>query len=554
MKLIRKIKSIYVFLFLLLIYFISNLYLLTFNPDPHHDGILLSAGYMTSQGMIPHVDYTFIWGPLLPLILSIPIKFISSLLILRFFGYICIILYTILLYKLISKVTSKSNSILISLTWLISYPPFAIQDGGTWPKASTAWPNMYAFIFVLTSVLILIRALTETNKKIIAIFMISAGLFAAFPLFIRISFLSIYLGIVIFILFTKQLRSYLYFFMTPLFLTGILLINQNKFTQAWVEQTFTVLKTSSVSNGVPEFTLVGISRAVIAILALFILYCASYYLFRNLLAKKFSLIKNILLFLLTTLYIYFVNNYDLVTQTNFKKLFRVFNKANFEFGLGYLSIALVMLIPITIANLIKNRFSLQKNPVLIFSGLLSFASLPLSHNINIDYIWLNSPFILLYVFISLNEYFKVEIKNLVLPSLLFCTILYSFNFISLISNDNYSYTNSPLTGMRDTNLKKGIDLDKEFDLIKKIPSGANLLNLCYDTLYVVSDRKNLVRSRALSANINPIYASELKPIAGDWIFLCNIPETQVNTIISPQKYYNLKSNGLYSVIYKFAIK
>ena len=167
----KKIAFICSFVYLCLV-----LYMLTFNPNFHHDGILLSAGDATYRGLVPHSDYIFIWGPLLPYILAIPMHISENLITLRFFGYFFICLAAYLLYLINIKITSKKLSILISLTWLLAYPPFSMFNGSKWPLAGTTWPNIYGFILILISINLLNFA---TNQKILRNILICISLSAS---------------------------------------------------------------------------------------------------------------------------------------------------------------------------------------------------------------------------------------------------------------------------------------------------------------------------------------------------------------------------------------
>jgi hypothetical protein len=102
-----------------LLYAFNIIYLLKFNPDPHHDGILFSAGYAANEGLIPHRDFNFIWGPLLPYILAVPIKFSSNLFFFRIFGYLVLLLTCYLMYLMAKHFLNSKKSALLAICWLL---------------------------------------------------------------------------------------------------------------------------------------------------------------------------------------------------------------------------------------------------------------------------------------------------------------------------------------------------------------------------------------------------------------------------------------------------
>jgi len=536
------------------VYFLVVLYLLTFNPDPHHDGILLSAGQMTQKGLVPHLDYVFIWGPVLPYILSIPLFITKNLIALRFFGYMCICVVAYLLYKLNIKNLSKRNSLVISAIWLISLPPITILTASPWPRSTNAWPNIYGFLFILLSVNILINTLPNLNSLNSFLLNFVAGIFAVLPLFIRFDFIFCFFALVFYKYWSSVSKASLLAFTLPTLIIFSLLVlyKSNKFVDAWFQQTFLALQGPTVSSGVPEFTFMATARSLLGITLLFCLYI----LFVILMHNKNNMYKTKYIFVTIGIYTLYIgicvlNNLEVIKLYQMHKIGLWFNKINSEFALGYISVSLLALIPITIINLRNNNFKKNRDPYLSLLALLSFASLPLNHNMNVEYIWLNCIFLISYSLVSINKIFKISFINLLFPSFIFSIIMLIFGIINLSQAQVYSFKSVPLKHMHSAVIKNGVDLDREMMLFENIPLGSKFQNLCNDWIYLVNDRNLTNSSKLLTLNENPIFNKNYNIKSGTWIFECNISEKRLDELSNFITYHIKKENGMNSVIYKY---
>ena len=536
-----------------LTYFLVILLLITFNPDPHHDGILLSIGQLTHKGLIPHIDYVFIWGPVLPYILSIPLFFAENLIVLRLFGYLCICAIAFSLYKLNSKQISKQDSILISTAWLVSLPPITVLTNNPWPRPINAWPNTYAFLFILASAYILLKMSPNSIgfKTILLNFI--AGIFSVLPVLIRFNFIFCLLAFLFYKYWTcKSKKVFISFALPTLSILTLLIFNRfQPFVGAWFEQTFLALKGPTVSSGVPDFTLMTTARSLFAITLLFFLYVifvVIMHIKNNLIPKKylFALIGTYTLYILVSI----LNNLRIIESNPLEKMTVWFNKVNSEFSLGYISVSLVALIPITIINLKNHNFDRNSDPYLILLALLAFATLPLNHNMNVEYIWLNCVFLISYSLISINKIFDISLFNLVFPSLIFSCLMLILGLVNLSQAQTYSFQSPPLKFMHSVDKELGADLDQEMGLFKLIPSGSRFQNLCSDWIYLVNDRKLIYSSKLLTLNENPIYNKNYDIKSGTWVFECNVLENRLDQLSKVDFYHIMKSNGKISVIYK----
>ena len=532
------------------------LYLLTFNPDPHHDGILLSAGYMTQRGLVPHLDYVFIWGPVLPYILAIPLFITKNLIALRFFGYICICAVAYLLYKLNAKGLSKRDSIFISAIWLISLPPITILTTNPWPRSINAWPNIYGFLFILISAYMLINTLPNLNGVNSYLLHFIAGVFAVLPVFIRFDFIFCLLALIFYKYWLSNSKKLFLTFMLPTFIIfSILLFNRsNRFVDAWFQQTFLALKGPQASSGVPDFTFMATARSLLAIILLFSLYIIFVVLMQNInnfYRKKYKYI--IVAFYILYVTICILYNLEIIKSYPINKISLWFNRINTEFSLGYISVALFALIPVTIINFRNNNLKKNTDPYLSLLALLSFASLPLNHNMNVEYIWLNCIFLISYSLLSINKIFKISFFNLLFPSFIFSTLMFIFGAINLSQAQVYNYESVPLKYMHSVDKQYGIDLDREMVLFENVPIGSKFQNMCNDWIYLVNDRNVIYSSKLLTLNENPIFGKNYNIKSGTWIFECNVSEKRLSELSNFKLYHIKKENGTISLIYKFVL-
>jgi hypothetical protein len=537
----------------ILTYLLVIILLLTFNPDPHHDGILLSVGQLTHRGLIPHLDYVFIWGPVLPYILSIPLFIAENLIVLRVFGYLCICVIAFSLYKLNSKQISKQDSILISTVWLISLPPITVLTNNPWPRSINAWPNTYAFLFILASAYILLKISPNSIGVKTVLLNFIAGIFSVIPVLIRFNFIFCLLAILFYKYWTsKSKKAFIGFALPALSILALLIFNRSQpFVSAWFEQTFLALKGPTVSSGVPDFTLITFARSLFAITLLFFLYVmfvVIMHMKNNFISKKFlfAFIGAYILYILVS----FLNDLRIIESNSIEKMTVWFNKVNSEFSLGYISVSLIALIPITIINFKNHNFDRNSDPYLILLALLAFATLPLNHNMNVEYIWLNCIFLISYSLISINKIFQISLFNLVFPSFIFSFLMLIFGLVNLSQAQVYRFQSPPLKFMHSVDKEFGADLDREMGLFKIVPSGSRFQNLCNDWIYLVNDRKLIYSSKLLTLNENPIFNKNYNIKSGTWVFECNVLDNKLDQLSKVDSYHITKSNGRISVIYK----
>ena len=541
-------------------YFLSVVFLLTLNPDSYHEGFLLSYGEMTHRGLTPNLDYISLWGPFLPYLLSIPMYFMNNLIALRVFGYLCICLASYILYRINIRNTSRSNSLLISAVWLISYPPFSMLSCSKrcattlWPGGSSAWPNIYGILLILLSAYILVFTITKPQNLINFFLVFVSGSFAVLSVFIRIDFIFAYTAIVLFVYWVKKSGKLFFIFVTPFLIVFcyILYNRSSSFINSWFEQTFTTLFSEPFTNGVPIYSATGVLRSLLFIFLLFSLYVTFILIinFKSLLFKN-KFINFSSLFVLIYLTISFLYNIEIITNNPLNKLYPWFNGVNSKFGLGYIAISLITLVPLTLMNIKKQKINKNKNLQFSLSAFLAFGTLPLNHSFSVDYIWLNSVFLISYTLLSLSEVLKLRLIHIVLPSLIFCVAVYFYGFANLYQSQFYSYDATALKFMRTTNIEAGKKLDQEMELITKIPVGSKFQNQCLSPFYLVNERKLVNATKLLHWSDNYLYKKENQMVSNSWVLACNVTKDRLSEVYDSEYYYVENKDDSISLIYKF---
>ena len=183
-------------------------------------------------------------------------------------------------------------------------------------------------------------------------------------------------------------------------------------------------------------------------------------------------------------------------------------------------------------------------------GLLAISSIPLNHNLNIDYIWLNCVFLISYVFLSIQLNYRWEIRSILMPSFVFCGVSLIVGLASLVQSDVYDFRYEPLKFMKHKTAILGRDLDQELSLFYKIPSNVVVKNNCPDSIYMSTNNRLLLAGKSLAQESNRLYLQRFKKSETDWIFECSVESSRMDELKDTIRYTIVKSNGSFSVIFK----
>ncbi len=152
--------------------------------DPHHDGIILGAAIASADGEFGPGSAFSQYGPLSPLIHGFFLDLTgSSMLNLRYFAALNTLLISYLLFKVMSKISSKQISILTATTWVLTSAIWAT----TFPGALLAWPSLISTALILTSLNLLLPIFINSEKQIdpSALHVFLAGVFLGLTGFAR---------------------------------------------------------------------------------------------------------------------------------------------------------------------------------------------------------------------------------------------------------------------------------------------------------------------------------------------------------------------------------
>jgi len=152
--------------------------------DPHHDGIILGAAIASADGEFGPGSAFSQYGPLSPLIHGFFLDLTgSSMLNLRYFAALNTLLISYLLFKIMSKISSKQISILTATTWVLTSAIWAT----TFPGALLAWPSLISTALILTSLNLLLPLFINSEKQIdpSALHVFLAGVFLGLTGFAR---------------------------------------------------------------------------------------------------------------------------------------------------------------------------------------------------------------------------------------------------------------------------------------------------------------------------------------------------------------------------------
>lgn len=113
--------------------------------NPHHDGVILAPAIAVYEGKTPNLDVFSQYGFLIPYIQGFWLHATeASLYSLRLFTVLQVLLIAYILYLILRKHFNRHISILVSVSWIVSYPkilPFL------------PWPSVTSTLFLMAAIL-----------------------------------------------------------------------------------------------------------------------------------------------------------------------------------------------------------------------------------------------------------------------------------------------------------------------------------------------------------------------------------------------------------------
>lgn len=124
------------------IYFLIQIRL---DPNPHHDGIILSAGIASSEGLVSNRDFFNQYGPLVSILDGIWLRMTSPTLYqLRMLNSFLLVVTGILMYWLLARKLKSYLSFVLTLLWIVTAPYYLLP-------VSTPWPSVITNLLLLTA-------------------------------------------------------------------------------------------------------------------------------------------------------------------------------------------------------------------------------------------------------------------------------------------------------------------------------------------------------------------------------------------------------------------
>lgn len=162
------------------------------DPDPHHDGVMYAAAIAVREGLLPNRDVFAQYGPLVPEIQGVWLKFFGPTLIhLRILNALLLVAIGFLLFTLARKRVGSLTAALIVLAWALTSPrPCLHSCSNLTTLNNLPWPSVFSTLIIMAALYLLDSVWTVKSKPkirnlifgLIGVLMI-AGSFARIQLF-----------------------------------------------------------------------------------------------------------------------------------------------------------------------------------------------------------------------------------------------------------------------------------------------------------------------------------------------------------------------------------
>jgi hypothetical protein len=128
------------------------------DPEPHHDGIMFTAAFAASKGMIANRDYFTQYGPLTPEIQGLWLHLTDpTLLNLRIFTALLLTLSAGLLFWTTYKFLGSKLAFLIAVGWSLSTPKIL--------PTNLPWSSIFSTLLILVVMLLIPHAMAASGVK-----------------------------------------------------------------------------------------------------------------------------------------------------------------------------------------------------------------------------------------------------------------------------------------------------------------------------------------------------------------------------------------------------
>lgn len=519
----------------------------SWNPDPHHDGIMFTAAIGFTDGLIPNIDYFAQYGPLASVIQGSSMQiFGPNLLGLRFFTASLLILTGALFSYRAFNAYGKKAACLLWICWSLTGPM-----GLPWATVIT------------TCIIVLVLFFSFGHQKQTYYFRPNFFLVASQFLIIG-SLIRIHLAVIVILiagllivknsLFTRKFAiKWLIFSVLNISLCITVLIHFN-ILDSYFEQSF---KWAIDHYGTPAITFTYLSGLIWFVLVPGVIYALSWLINKCILNRtnlRYLFLLFIFLFLILALK-YSSGYVNRKSETLFDpKYFLIEFSRRVLLMLNYLPVTLFL---ICVALLLLNRKRLllatRENLIIIVIGLGTISQLyPL---FDPWHLWMVSPVFFMCLLVlqvklpSISSYSSALISITVI-----ITIVLSLQFLKNFNSQSYEFQSTVLKGMSSSR-QDALQLDTTMLALENATiTKRGVQFLCTDGLYA-SATQHYLSDRPMFVD----WGIDSKSMINDShvIFICDYTQSAVDRYMSedwkviflePSGHTNYRSEPLFNAL------
>ncbi len=433
-KKLSLVNFIFLSLILFLIFLAAHLIRVRYDPDPHHEGLILTAAIAFAEGLVPHRDYFSQYGPISSVVHGL--WFIvapNNLLSLRIFNAILLAITSYFLFYILNKKLSFKLSFFITLVWSISSPEIL--------PAGLPWPSVISTLLLLI-VIFLSYYFGKAEKYFIAS---SIGFLVGMSFFARqhnivIPFIVICLSLIA--KKNKFLIWYLFGYITS-FISTLLLLTYSSALQPFFEQSilWPLLGHAGTTYGAKVLIVNALLTLQFPFFAIFLWFA------RNLLKKHHTLFTGCIALFLITSYLFSRKIPSIpVSERSFKNPYYLSAFVGQQF-LQVMTFGLIGVSILVLIQRIRSSLNLTEAEIVVYSTSVG-ALFQLYPSVDSYHVWWIAPLLLATLaFDSRNT-----IDKFIQPSLLVVFLLVNLvHNIEVSSIERDVYKSSNFLGMYGNN-------------------------------------------------------------------------------------------------------
>ena len=460
----------------------------SWEPDPHHDGVMFAAAVAVSQGGLPNRDAFAQYGPVTPLLQGVWLSLTSpTVLNMRRLSVIFIVAVSVLMYYLLKKVVSRSHAFLLNAAWVFT-GPFGLP-----------WSSLVTTALSLALIALIGSATSpgrSTRKQ--AIYLSIAGVICAIGIFTRIHFILIALSVFLFLKFRSSLlnRSGLNYFDISFLLSLVSIVSimgylklLNPYIQQciiWAFGRYSTAPELSKSLLIDFLWIPTIASVFLTMLVLIGFSGKS----QSLIGKTFSFLL-ILSVALTSILTSRLTRTGEPTPRN-PRILLIDGSQKFLYGVGYS--AITFLVILTIYFFVKQKKSLQNYPPAVWIAVAALGQLyPF---FDPHHVWFISP-ILIVAVVTLADLCKFPYQELIqsgLRPLLTIIVIALLAQLGLnASQSRYHYSSPQMLGMSSI-WRSADETDRTLLALNRSAIPDSVHFDCADGLFAVANGKYLASS------------------------------------------------------------